>query len=232
MSRRPSVPAEASTSTSDGVQETVTGTHPVQPDTDEDLLVGARWAPVSAGPDQYFDGMIDDLQIHDWYFSADQVKTLIDQAPVMHMRLDEPQNATQFADSARYNVSARCSGEAACPLTGEAVRGKVGLAGRFDGQNDMLALDDPDAALLPTTFTIGGWVKPAGLKPTPQPILAKYDPSGAAFSILRLRADTGVPELLRGCPPVQFCGRPVAAGPESMEPGAGHVRRRDLAALR
>ena len=62
-------------------------------------------------------------------------------------------------------------------------------------------MTDPDAALGLDKFTVGGWVKPSGLKPTPQPILAKYYPGGKAFYILRLQAGTGIPELLRGCPP-------------------------------
>ena len=64
----------------------------------------------------------------------------------MHMRLDEPQNAAEFADSARYAVSAECLSPEECPKAGEAVRGKVGLGAHFDGVKNNLVLDDPGAA--------------------------------------------------------------------------------------
>ena len=185
----------------------------VQGDTDDDLLLGARRLPNSTGPDQYFDGTIDDVQIHDWFLSADRVKAIIDQAPVMHMRLDEPLNATQFADSARTDVAAGCPSPEACPMAGEAVQGKVGLAAHFDGADDNLVLADPDLALRPDKFTVGAWVKPSGLKPTPQPVLANAIANGRAFYTLRLQAVTGVPELLRGCPPYDTVAAPVPLVP-------------------
>ena len=163
--------------------------------------MGAEWSPTGAAPDQYFDGLIDELQIHGLALAEGQVKSLVDQAPVMHMLLDEPQDAGLFEDSARYGVSARCFSVEECPLAGEAVGGKVGLAAHFDGVNDILALDDPGATLRLDKFTVGGWVKPTGPKPTLQPILNKYDLNGKASFILQLQANTGYPELVRGCPP-------------------------------
>ena len=80
--------------------------------------------------------MIDELQIHGQSLTADQVKSLYDQAPVMHMRLDEPQNATSSRTALAPTCSAECLSPEECPMSGEAVKGKVGLAAHFDGLHE------------------------------------------------------------------------------------------------
>jgi len=186
----------------DGVREGMTGIgNPVVADTDDDLMVGAEWSPVSAVSDQYFDGLIDELQIHGQALMEAQVKGLYDQAPVMHMRLDEPQNAYQFADSARHNVFAECLSPEECPMTGEAVKGKVGLAAHFDGVNNNLVLVDPNAALRLDQVhrrRLGEALRPQAHAPAdPVQLLSRRK----AYYRLRLQENTGVPELLRGCSP-------------------------------
>ena len=183
----------------------------ITPDTDDDLMIGG--ATNLGTPTDLFDGVIDDVQVHGKAMTADQVKALYDQAPVMHMRLDELQNqVTSYADSARYNVFAHCTAPG-CPLTGEAVQGKVGLAADFDGADDVLSLADTASALYLPKFTIGGWVKPAGVIPTAQPLLAKQASNGEASYILQLQASTGLPELLRGCPPYTSAAGAVPLAP-------------------
>jgi uncharacterized repeat protein (TIGR01451 family) len=140
-------------------------------DTDDQLLVGATTEPNSASPSQLFDGQIDDLWIFNMPLSTDQIRELYDAAPILHLSFEEEQGATQFADNAAYGRTGACTesdATHACPLTGEAVRGQVGLAAAFDGVDDRVAVAD-SAVLTPSIFTVGAWVMPVAANKTPDP---------------------------------------------------------------
>ena len=83
--------------------------------------------------------MIDDLRVYNTALTAAEVKAVYDEAPVMHLRFDEARGATSFADGARYGISGSCT-KPACPATGDAVKGEIGLAAQFDGTDDLVTL--------------------------------------------------------------------------------------------
>ena len=99
------------------------------------LLVGAGQLKGATSPSEFFNGQIDDLWIFNTALSDARIAELYNGAPILDMRFDEANGATRFADNAAYDRSGTCTGST-CPLTGEAVRGQVGLAVQFDGLND------------------------------------------------------------------------------------------------
>ncbi len=176
----------------DGVAKgTINGTADAKPDASDALIVGAS-IPASGTPFEFFRGMIDDLQIFTRALTDAEVKAIYDEAPVMHLRFDEAHGATSFADSARQGVTGACSGSA-CPVTGDAAKGQIGLAAEFDGQDDVAALDDA-ALVKPAAWTVGAWVKPAGTKTTSQTLVRKG--SGTAINYrLSIDANSLAPRL-------------------------------------
>ncbi len=141
------------------------GAYGAATDMDDLLLVGATTEIGSAAPSQVLDGQLDDLWVLGMALTAEQVQRLYQRAPLMHLRLDEAHGAAQFADNAAPDRQGTCAA-GACPVTGEGVRGQVGLAAQFDGADDRVALAD-SAALRPTAFSVGAWVMPAAASQTP-----------------------------------------------------------------
>jgi hypothetical protein len=143
----------------DGVLKAKLGaTGPTTVDTDDLFMIGATTAPGSVEPIQRFDGQIDDLWVFKMPLTAGKIAELVDSAPILHLRFDEAHDKTRFADAVAYNRYGACT-ETRCPVTGEAVRGQVGLAAEFDGVNDMVVVADSEA-LRPASFSIGAWVMP------------------------------------------------------------------------
>jgi hypothetical protein len=176
-------------------------------DADDLMMVGATTEPNSPTPSQLFDGQIDDLWIFNMPLSADQIRELYDAAPILHLRFEEEQGATQFVDNAAYGRTGACTESDtthACPLTGEAVRGQVGLAATFDGVDDRVAVAD-SAVLTPSIFTVGAWVMPVAANRTPDPsvfheLVGKWKtPAGSASNFRLYMADDLKPGLEWGC---------------------------------
>jgi hypothetical protein len=142
-----------------------TGTYTGTADLNDLLLVGATTEVGQDSASQAFNGRIDDLWILGIPLSAESMLKLYETASILHLRFEEAYGATQFADNAAYDRLGTC-GTGGCPVTGEGVRGQVGLAAEFDGQDDRVTLAD-NVALRPTTFSVGAWVKPVSASKTP-----------------------------------------------------------------
>ena len=130
----------------------------------------------SDGSQMFFGGRIDQVRIYVRGLPAAEVRGVYDEAPVLHLRLDEAYGATQFADESDNGNDGACvsgSGGDTCPVTGEGVHGQLGLAALFDGADDEILA--PDAATLRAgEFTVGAWVLPARINPTaPQEIIVR-----------------------------------------------------------
>jgi hypothetical protein len=124
----------------------------------------------------FFGGRIDDVYIFSRGLSATEVASLYNEAPVLELRLDEAQAATQFSDNTNNANNGACTG-AACPLTGEGVQGKMGLAAQFDGVNDEIVVPD-SATLHPSAFTVGAWVMPTAIRAAaPQELVVRSYPN-------------------------------------------------------
>ncbi|MEJ5309992.1 MAG: LamG-like jellyroll fold domain-containing protein [Anaerolineae bacterium] len=125
---------------------------------------------------QYFDGRIDDVRVFSRALDDAELQRMFKAAPVFQMHLDDPLGATTFTDDANGNHGV-CSG-AACPTVGEAVRGQVGTAAEFDG-NDVITVTD-SAPLDLTQFTLSVWVKPVRITSGRQVLLHKGIGSGGS----------------------------------------------------
>jgi hypothetical protein len=162
------------------------------PDTDDVLLIGARQTHGSSAPSGFFEGAIDDLRVYRTALSAADVKEIYDEAPVLQLRFDEARGATSFADAARAGVNGSCS-QPTCPETGDAIRGQIGLAARYDGADDVVTVADA-TALSPAAFTVGAWVKPGGVRAAAQRLVSKGSGSSLSYR-LSLDPNSLVPRL-------------------------------------
>ncbi len=96
-----------------------------------------------------------------------------------------------FRDDSGHDNHGACGDSAACPAVG--AQGRVGLAPRFDGVDDVITVPD-DPALDVTTFSVGAWVMPTQLKSGRQVILAKENDNGGErnYSLMLLPDSTQV----------------------------------------
>jgi hypothetical protein len=124
---------------------------PGRPDTSDSLLVGEAWH-----------GIIDDLTILNAALGPAQMSELYYAAPVLHLRFDDAHGATSFTNDANPANPGTCAG-AGCPLTGEAIKGQIGLAAQFDGQQNLVTVPDSTDLHL-DRFTIGAWIKPSAMQ--------------------------------------------------------------------
>jgi uncharacterized repeat protein (TIGR01451 family) len=134
-----------------------------------------------------FPGLIDDVWIMGQALSATQIGELYDRAPDLHLRFEEDHNATQFADNAsptRFGICYRqgegtCTAEGGCcPVTGEGVRGQIGLAARFDGVDDVVKVDSFGDF---TKTTVSAWVYRTGATATRETIVSYKESVPAGF---------------------------------------------------
>ena len=147
------------------------------PDTDDQLLVGAGQLKGAATPSEFFNGQIDDLWIFNSALSDARIAELYNGAPMLDMRFEEANGATRFADNAAYDRTGTCTG-ATCPLTGEAVRGQVGLAAQFDGLNDFVEV--PNFGTMNTT-TVSAWVYRTGTTTSRETVVSYKEASSCGF---------------------------------------------------
>jgi hypothetical protein len=120
----------------------------------------------------FFGGRIDDVYIFSRELSATEVASLYNEAPVLELRFDEAQGATQFSDNTNNANNGTCV-TGSCPLAGEGVQGQMGLAAQFDGSNDEVTVPD-SATLHPSAFTVGAWVMPTAIRTgVPQELMVR-----------------------------------------------------------
>ena len=146
-------------------------------DTDDQLLVGAGQVLGATGPSEFFNGQIDDLWVFNTALSDARIAELYNGAPVLDMRFDEANGATKFADNAAYDRFGTCTGSA-CPLTGEAVRGQVGLAAQFDGINDTVEIGNFGTF---NTTTVSAWVYRTGATTTRETVVSYKESNSCGF---------------------------------------------------
>ncbi|NOZ04951.1 MAG: hypothetical protein GXP41_01170, partial [Chloroflexi bacterium] len=117
------------------------------------LMVGSF--PVRT--DFNFDGRLDDVRVYRAALSAGGVRALYQAAPGFSLHFDEAKGASTFHDGSDNSHNGSCSGDW-CPKTG--VKGQMGLAAEFDGQNDVVRL--PNASTLglkDSSFTVMAWIR-------------------------------------------------------------------------
>ena len=151
-------------------------------DPDDRLLVGAALPPNRFDPYDVFDGQIDDVWVFNRPLSSARIVELYESAPAMHMLFDEPTGATQFADNAAYGRYGTCTKNAAtdgCPLTGEGIRGQIGLAAQFDGVDDSVAVASFGSF---QETTVSAWVKRTGATNARETIVSYKESAIAASS--------------------------------------------------
>ena len=141
-------------------QLVVTDTHtaPGVADTDDPLLIGATTSLDSATPVEKFGGRIDDVHVYRTALTGSEIRQLYDRAPLFHMRFEEAQGATAFADDSGNGHTGTCSGDA-CPAAGFGIQGRLGQAADFDGTDDIVEVSYA-ADLHLQNFSVGAWVRP------------------------------------------------------------------------
>ncbi|HQI84959.1 MAG TPA: tandem-95 repeat protein [Anaerolineae bacterium] len=142
----------------------------------------------------YWAGAIDDVRVFTLPPSDAGVQTIYQEAPLVHLHLDESFGATQFA-----NVTGAFSGVCAtCPAAG--VDGQASQAVEFNmtpGHTaDRITLA-ADAALNLPRFSVGVWVQPAAIKNSEQVLVSKGNnyrlsiPAGGLTATLTLAPASG-----------------------------------------
>lgn len=179
---------------------TVSGSAAIKADNNDLLLVGATTGSGSSALIEPFDGQIDDLRVYRRVLPAADIQGIFNQAPVLHLLLDESRGATRFVDNAQAGNAGTCSGTR-CPATGEAIPGQFGLSADFDGADDLVTV--PDSNLLDLdTFTVGAWIMPRsmGIVDYSQALIGKSDTNGNLSNYdLSIAANSLVPLMSWGC---------------------------------
>ena len=93
------------------------------------------------------------------------------------MRFDEATGATQVRRQRRLRPVRDLHGTG-CPLTGEAVRGQIGLAAQFDGVNDNVEVGNFGTF---NTTTVSAWVKRTGATTARETIVSYKESSNCGF---------------------------------------------------
>ena len=149
--------------------------------------------PVSIGanfykgsPNSVFQGRIDNAQIDRRALTIEEVAVLFSMTSVTHFNYEDPQGTSSFIDLAS-GLAVECL-ENVCPDGG--VKGQVGLASYFDG-NNYLSLSNTSTRLSfggTKPFTLMTWVKPlAG-----GTLIGKYNEGVSGEFLLRLTDDLKV----------------------------------------
>ncbi len=115
---------------------------------------------------QYFDGLIDELQIWRSPLSATQIGELMNLVPRFQLHMEEAAGANSFVDDTELGYNATCSGTS-CPNAG--VNGQVGLAAEFDGLDDGLNMKFD---LMNHEGTVMVWVRPNSATNLSQAVIA------------------------------------------------------------
>ncbi|MFQ5342986.1 MAG: LamG-like jellyroll fold domain-containing protein, partial [Anaerolineae bacterium] len=101
--------------------------------------------------------LLDDVRVYRKALSVNEVSLLYLAAPGFQLHFDEAKGASTFHDGSDNNHNGFCSGDW-CPKAG--VKGQMGLAAEFDGQNDIVQLANASAlGLRDSSFTVMAWIR-------------------------------------------------------------------------
>ncbi len=197
------------------------------------------------GSQKFFGGLIDAVRVYVRGLDATEVLEVYNEAPVLHLRLDEAYGATQFADNAatladNANTGACVSdsGGEHCPVTGAGITGPVepGRSLRRRGRRDPGGRRRRAPGRDVHARRLG---VPHGVNPNaPQEIIVRSDsevggeigpqPTYHANYRLYLKPNTLIPvvEFDAGCTDVGETGdQPGQPDQGSLEPRDGELRR-------
>jgi len=142
----------------------------------------------------YWAGDIDDVRVFTLPPSASGLQAIYQEAPVVHLHLDELLGATQFA-----NITGALPGTCtACPMAG--VAGQAGQAAEFNmapGHTTDRITIAANASLDLPHFSVGAWVQPAAIKNSEQVLVSKGNnyqlsiPAGGLTATLTLAPASG-----------------------------------------
>ncbi len=126
---------------------------------------GEAWLGYAGeGAQDYLNGELDDVRVFRYTQAADVIAALKRRAPVLLSHLDEPTGASSFADATPADWTFSCATDPdhpasdTCPKAG--TQGRLGNAPEFDGQNDVLSLDQSTLSTATYNFSVSLWVKP------------------------------------------------------------------------
>ncbi|MEZ4867015.1 MAG: LamG-like jellyroll fold domain-containing protein [Caldilineaceae bacterium] len=153
--------------------ETVTASVTPVVNSDDPYLIGATTARSSTQKTNVFDGLIDDLRV--LRFAADEgtIRSMMNEAPLLNLHLDEDINTTRFADDSLNGYDGSCADRWAsdidpCPDAGD--KGQIRESASFDGEDDVLTASGSENLNL-DTYTIALWVKPRQKRNFQQPLI-------------------------------------------------------------
>ncbi|MCP4538821.1 MAG: hypothetical protein GY832_16935, partial [Chloroflexi bacterium] len=154
---------------------------------DGDLLIGIH-QNLSSG---FFDGLIDEIVVQRGAADANAVQSLMREAPLLNLHLDESLNTPTFVDDTPYGNDATCTGNA-CPAAG--TKGQVREAITLDGINDELNVDLSSINLDKSNMTFSMWVRPEQARTGTQylldmGLLSLYMPSDTTQLAVSIRLD-------------------------------------------
>jgi uncharacterized repeat protein (TIGR01451 family) len=130
-----------------------------------------------SGSSSYFKGMLDNLVLSSDSLSASEIQTIMNDAPVLNLHLDEDLESGTFADSSSYRNNATCSGSA-CPTAGS--KGQMREAPVWDG-NDLLTAPY-HSAFNQSEFAISAWVLPERTSSSEQWLFSRTGTSGTGIN--------------------------------------------------
>ncbi len=120
---------------------------------------------------EYFNGMIDSVQVYREALTDAEIAELVLQAPRVNLHLDDPFGATSLTNSGDPAFSATCNG-ATCPQAD--IKGRVYGGVTLDGENDVITIPDTNGDLLGFgSYSIGLWVMPTQQKSIRQALFGK-----------------------------------------------------------
>jgi len=119
----------------------------------------------SYGTGQWFDGQIDDVQVHSGVLTQSQIQQISGPVRIGYWKLDEtvnPSGNTTAVDSSGYGLNGRYQPTAGPgPAVGvPGATAATGTAADFNGGVDEVYLASPGALKMGNNFTIAAWINP------------------------------------------------------------------------
>lgn len=105
----------------------------------------------------YYSGSLDEVRIYNRALSPAEVKALYEWAPgpVAHYTFDDSSNSSTVADMSGYGNNGTWFGSS----TQRYAPGKYGSAGKFNGSDDYVSINDSSSLKPIRDITVGAWVK-------------------------------------------------------------------------
>ncbi|MEZ4867006.1 MAG: LamG-like jellyroll fold domain-containing protein [Caldilineaceae bacterium] len=149
---------------------TVNGSVAAALNADDAYTIGALIAQ-DGSVTEPFDGLIDDLRILRFAADAGAIQTIMNEAPLLNLHLDEDIAITTFVNDASTTADGVCNLLTfTCPGAGD--KGAMRESATFDGLKNGIYVADSDALDL-DAFTVVLWVKPTALRTVGQFLLDK-----------------------------------------------------------